>query len=116
MVSDSALQLETCYGVISLPYIFIFAKLSIRQNGSFSCSCEALLQPSVNIQTRAKEYTNVDISPILEDMFVPSRDPLEILHLKINKISRMHKETLRHTPHNPHMKVSHNYSIMDDLA
>ena len=44
IVFGSALQLETCYSVVSLPYLFIFAKLSIRQNGSFSCSCGALLQ------------------------------------------------------------------------
>ena len=25
-VSGSALQLETCYGVVALPYLFIFAK------------------------------------------------------------------------------------------
>ena len=25
-VSSSALQLETCYGVVALPYLFVFAK------------------------------------------------------------------------------------------
>ena len=43
-VSSSALQLETCYGIVASPYLFIFTKLSIHQNGSFSCSCGALLQ------------------------------------------------------------------------
>ena len=43
-VFGSALQLETCYGVVALPYLFIFAKLSIRQNGNFSCSYGTLLQ------------------------------------------------------------------------
>ena len=42
-VFGSALQLETCYGVVSLPYLFVFAKMSILQNGSFSCSCGNLL-------------------------------------------------------------------------
>ena len=28
IVSGSALQLETCYGVVSLPYLFIFAKMA----------------------------------------------------------------------------------------
>ena len=43
-VSGSALQLETCYGIVASPYLFVFTKLSIRQNGSFSCSCGTLLQ------------------------------------------------------------------------
>ena len=44
IVFSSDLQLKTCYDIVSLPYLFIFAKLSIRQNGSFSCSYGALLK------------------------------------------------------------------------
>ena len=43
-VSGSALQLETCYDIVALPYLFVFTKLSVRQNGSFSCSRGTLLQ------------------------------------------------------------------------
>ena len=88
MVSGSALQLETCYDIVALPYLFVFVKLSIRQNGSFSCSCGTLLQhvqkndvitmKNLHIVTRQGTKTGADnprISKIKEKNDYP--DPLK---------------------------------------
>ena len=48
-VFGSALQLETWYGIVALPYLFVFAKLSICQNGSFFCSYRTLLQQLITV-------------------------------------------------------------------
>ena len=71
---------------------------------------------SVNLQTHAKGYTSADTSSILEETSVPLRGPLQTLCPSMEKILTIPKSPLRLTPHNPQMKASHNYNIVDDLS
>ena len=75
-----------------------------------------MTQAFFNLQTCNKEYTNVETSRVLKGTSTPSGGPLQFPWTTTDKILRIPKERLICTPHNPHMKVAHNYNIVDDLS